>query len=188
MNKIFPVLIFLFGIFLGACNPGKAYRHEASVVDSLRVSLDEVVQEYQKWDVEELSAIKEKVDVNLSKLTSVIKANKDTLSRKHAIMLGDYKSSAKVFRDVAGKNRKFLESIELSEKQLNLLKSDIEKGAITNRDTLNYYLNGEKEAVGKLIDGLQRANKGFNLGREKYKMINPTVEHILDSLINRNDN
>jgi len=42
--------------------------------------------------------------------------------------------------------------------------------------------------VGKLIESLQRANRGFNLGREKFKMINPTVENILDSLINRNDN
>jgi len=154
----------------------------------LQISLDEVVLDYRKWDINELSEIKEKVDRHMSELTKVIKENKDTLSRKQAIMLGDYKSSAKVFKNVNGKNRKFIEAIELSEKQLATLKTDLKNGAITNQDTLNTYMKSEKESVGKLIESLQRANRGFNLGREKFKMINPTVENILDSLINRNDN
>jgi len=191
MSKVqfYFLAAFLLIIALNACNSaGDKYKQEIAVVDSLQISLDEVVHEYRMWDMDELAGIKDKIELNLKALTDEMKANKDTLLKDQAIMLGNYKSSSKVFRDLAVKDKQFLEAISLTEEQLLNLKTDLSKGAITSQDSINAYIEDEKKSVGILVAGLQKANRRFKMGKGKFELMNPQVKQILDSLLKRNDN
>lgn len=168
--RIFTVII-AFGLLIQSCS---SFKKEVKEVDSLIKILNGTKELILSVDTAEVFPLKREVKKNLQNL----QAYKDTLDRESAFLMSDYHSYRKTLYFISDNYYRFIAEVELSEKQLNDLKKDMNNGAITKENFVKYF-EAEQAIIVDLNTKISKAVNGLEIIIREIKKIQPQVDEIM---------
>lgn len=107
-----------------------------------------------------------------------IQENMDTMDKQTAILVADYSASRKSLRMFLENYSDVSKELGYSKKQLNDLKTDIEKNLVAEDKFTDYY-SAESKSVDKLSELVENLVQWYSSALKMYEAKSPAVERLI---------
>jgi len=170
--KKYILLIVIVGIGLVACNPNEK---EIAEVNDLMTVVEETEHSLFSIDTAKVFAVKKQMELDLKDFNTV----NDTLSKEEAFMLGDiFASKKKLFR-LEENFFRLMNEIEVSKKQLNDMRQDLESGVMSKEDFKKNFAI-ENTAIMNLGSQINKSVSGIEVAVQKFELDRPDLLKFLE--------
>jgi len=174
MNKYILGILFIALIF-GACN--NPNEKEIREVDALIAKATETEKSLLSLDTAKVFGTKRQLEKDIATFTKI----GDTLTKEDAFKISDIFGSKKKFYRLTAGYPKFINQLEISKKQLNDLKQDLENGLIKKENYTTYY-SDEETALKDLDIQINKLVIGIDIVVEKYETDRPVLLSLMEEL------
>jgi len=177
MKTALFVLVIALAASLSSCS-SKVKEERLTRIDSLGIHLNHVQDVLKSVD-----------SVALENWSSEISRNEvwvwdnltDTLEPQPGIIAGDYFRTKKFTGKVLGRYGQVKKEVGYAQTQLATLREDV-KNSFYSEEEFHAFFNAEAEAMDKLVKAGDELESASGSVFERYKLIKPRFEHILDSI------
>jgi predicted RNA-binding protein with EMAP domain len=180
---ILPFCLLSLSIILTPSCNFTSFKKEIKSCDSLIVILDSTEAIFAGIDSAKYIAIHHEVKERIQAIENHYRAINDTMPKKQAFMLSDYRM---VFKGVKRFNQHYQQhkaEIKYTKNQLTNLKTDLQNKAIT-KPLATRFLVEEARTVSELSLAVKSFDVQNKSTYEKYQSQNPVMVQFLDSLNN----
>ena len=174
MSKYILGILFVALVF-GACN--NSNKKEINEVDDLIAKATETEKSLLSLDTSKVFGTKRQLEKDIATFIKI----GDTLTKDEAFKISDIFGSKKKFYRLTAGYPKFINQIEISKKQLNDLKQDLENGLIKKENYTAYY-SDEQIALKDLDIQINKLVIGIDAVIEKYETDRPELLKIMEEL------
>ncbi|GAB4283892.1 MAG: hypothetical protein Kow0068_08830 [Marinilabiliales bacterium] len=174
---LLPIIMFIFIFFSGSCdNNTSKYLNRT---DSLLTEANQLKNIANNIHSDSIEIYYHEIKNIDKQLTSLIKGfPEDSLMKQKILKLGEIE---KVFKKSPPDIKKLKEEINISVKQLNDLRHDIENKLISKEEIIKYY-NEEKSILDELSPRIKHKSESINKYFNDYHMLKPEIIEFIDSL------
>lgn len=180
MNKFILGILFV-AIGLGACNTPN--QNEIKEVEALIAKVDSTEKALLSLDTAKIFGTKRQLATDIKEFERI----KDTLTREEAFRVADYFGSKKKFYRLSARYPQFIADIELSKKQLNNLKQDLENDLV-KKDYYSTYYADEHSAFKDLEFQVNKLVTGIDVVVDKYETDRPKLLELMEELKQKSAN
>lgn len=176
-HLLFSAFITLF--LLNSCKQESKYAYEIQQLDELLVTLDKNEKKLQKIDLDKANVIFQTVESNLS---IIQQHTSDSLRKEVGVLYHNYSAIKKGVRRARKHVPEFLNKIEYSKRQIDVLQQNLEIEKWETETVLSYLYDEEmavikiKQSVDAIIDGME-----FSITR--YDSLNPLITDVVNQLL-----
>ena len=187
-RKIVIIVLWVLSFLTFACRHKQEFKGETASVDSLVALLNKSVSSVEKALEEQAEEAGEKAKELLSEIQKLIH---DTLSKKTALLIGQYANITEEENEQEEKNSNFsgrekefiIRELKYSIKQLQNLIHDLQNGNMT-AENFNKHLSEERKASERIIQVAEMRCFRWMQMTELRDSLEPAILHIRDSLKN----
>jgi chromosome segregation ATPase len=174
----FIILAFLLAAFFPSCRNAHAYDKYVKELDSLKVVLQQAVDNFRTVD----SALTTQAYAKQYTYTRFIETHlKDTVTKSVAEHLQNFQSVEKGLHDYLSLRSNWLNEANLSVAQLQSLSHDLKIGSIKDEDAIEF-INNEKKRSEAAIEELKANTETARRHLEIFNQSLPTVEALVKQL------
>lgn len=167
--------IMLFALGFGACNHPN--QKEISEVEGLIATVVEIEKSLLSIDTSKVFGAKRQLEKDFAEFIAI----GDTLTKEEAFEIADYFGSKKKFYRLTANYPSFVNSIEISKKQLNNLKQDLENDLLEKEKYTTYYSN-EQAYLNALNHKINKLVTGIDAAAERYEADRPKLLNLIEDL------
>jgi hypothetical protein len=171
--KLFLFVFITASMICVSCKP-KHVKSTVQSIDSLLVVLNNCEINLKENNIDTIEFFNRflKNDTDLFKSTEFDFPENKELKK----VFGNYTTVGKVFKRMSGTKLDLVRDITLTKTQLDNLKYDLNKGLITNKDTIQMYYTLEKDAVVNIEVVTNSLINRLNSNMEYFYEINPVMD------------
>ena len=176
-----PALFIILGfstLLLPVCKPAHAYDKYIKELDSLKVVVEQAVDNFNTVDSLACYEAYSKQDTYSRFLSTRLK---DTVSVKVAESLQHFFSTGKPLHDYLAMRPVWISEAKTGIKQVSLLSNDLKNGSVETTEAIEF-INDEKKRSEKIIEELKVNTVLVRKHLEVYTKTLPAVEELLRSV------
>jgi len=180
MKTLHPFFFaFAFISLVVSCKTETKYPNEIASLDSLYAVIDKTEIEFRAIDTAEVTRMLHVAEDHITFLKDILKD--DTMNFQSALLISNYHSVLKPFKAFSTNNRAVGEEAVYCKKQIRSLVHDLQKNAAP-ADSAKQYVASEISAGLQAQRSLEMMRSMVSETMEKFKLYNPRVETLVDSI------
>ncbi len=170
--KLKVLLIVIFSSLLVAC--GNQYQKEIAEVDGLLTMVNEIEKTVLSVDTSKAFETQRQIIKDLKYIESL----NDTLDKETAFLLGDFYSDKKKIDRFYSNYHVIINQIDISKKQLNNLKQDLNNGLVSSEKFKDYY-SAEHASIMDIDMKVNKSVRGIDEAIQKLEINRPELDKLL---------
>lgn len=179
MKKTYSFIgLIVLTIALFSCSNSEKYKAEIKQLDSMMVLLDSATLKINSIDTAKMA---EQLIVIKQDLKTCNEYIKDTLSVDAAMMLSEYRSSAKPFDMILEKYTPHIEDLNKSKSQIKSLIHDLKIDKVDS-EKIKQYIQDEIIAADKSIKDIDILENLAKIYSEKFETYKPQASEFISTL------
>ena len=174
---IFSTFATLF--LLNSCKQESKYTHEIQQLDELLITLNKNEKTLKSVDMDKAIAMFQTVESNLS---IIQEHTSDSLRKEVGVLYHNYSAIKKGVKKARNHVPEFLNKIDYSKNQIDVLQKNLEIEKWEN-ETVLAYIYDEEMAVIKIEQSVEAIISGITFSTTRYDSLNPLITEVVNQLL-----